>query len=553
MDNRYVIGADFGTDSVRILIVDSDNGREITSAVCEYARWKEGRYCDPAANQFRQHPMDYIEAFETAVKTALSQAPESTASAVKAIGIDTTGSTPCAVDKKGVPLALYERFRNNPNAMFILWKDHTAVAEAEEINAACSSSTGNNYIKYVGGIYSSEWFWAKILHVLREDNQVKDAAYSWMEHCDWMPALLTGNSDAAAIKRSRCAAGHKALWHTAWKGLPPETFLSSLDNRLSGLRERLYSETFTADVSAGNLSREWSERLGLGTDVQVAVGAFDAHLGAVGAQIEPYHLCKVMGTSTCDILVAPMKDVENRLVHGICGQVDGSVLPGMLGMEAGQSSFGDVYAWFRDILMFPFPRQEIHGSNGIGFGELEDKIIPALSKAAEVLPVDPSGPIAVDWLNGRRSPDANQRLKMGITGLNLSTDASRIFKTLVEATAFGAKAIVDRFISEGIPIHGIIGTGGVAKKNPFIMQTISDVLNMPMRITRSEQTVALGSAMAGATAAGIFTSLQDAQERMGQGFEQTYIPHAGNVKLYDRLYEKYKELGAFIEKTAAGE
>ncbi|MFO7889794.1 MAG: ribulokinase [bacterium] len=548
MASKYVIGVDFGTDSVRSVIFNALNGQEIASSICEYPRWQQGRYCDPNQNKFRQHPLDYIESLEKSIKQSLSQAPEKTAESVKGIGIDTTGSTPCAVDENGNPLALSPDFTDNPNAMFVLWKDHTSVEEAEEINHYARTWGGEDYTKYIGGVYSSEWFWAKMLHIMRKDDKVNKAAYSWVEHCDWMPALLTDTQDPVKIKRSRCAAGHKAMWHASWNGLPPETFLSGLDRRFSGIRSRLYKQTFTADYSAGTLSREWAERLGLSTNVQVSVGAFDAHLGAIGAQIEPYHLCKVMGTSTCDMLIAPLKEMEGKLVSGICGQVDGSILPEMLGMEAGQSSFGDVYAWFKDVLLFAVknvPDTEISG--------LDDSILPALSREAEKLPVKPDDPVAVDWLNGRRTPDANQRLKAAVTGLNLSIDAPRFYKSLVESTAFGARAIVDRFETEGVPIEGVIGLGGVSKKNSFVMQTICNVLDRSMRIARSEQTVALGSAMAAATAAGIYPSLEAAQEGMGQGFETTYKPDPARAVVYETLYKRYKQLGHFLEKQTSME
>ncbi len=550
MKHQYVIGADFGTDSVRTVIFDAENGQEISSSICEYPRWKQGRYCDPSQNQFRQHPLDYMETLEKSIKQSLSQAPAKTAEAILGIGIDTTGSTPCAVDKKGKPLALSPEFKDNPDGMFILWKDHTAVEEAEDINQYAETWGGENYTKYIGGVYSSEWFWAKILHVIRKDDKVNQAAYSWIEHCDWMPAILTDTQNPLHMKRSRCAAGHKAMWHASWKGLPPESFLSGLDSRLSGMRSRLYEQTFTADNSAGTLSAEWAERLGLPTQVEVSVGAFDAHLGAVGAQIEPYHLCKVMGTSTCDMLIAPLEEMEGKLISGICGQVDGSILPGMLGMEAGQSSFGDVYAWFRDMLLFPLKN---NGKAESKMAKLTNAILPALSQAAEKLSVEPDDPIAVDWLNGRRTPYANQRLKAAVTGLDLSIDAPRFYKTLVESTAFGARAIVDRFEAEGVPIKAIIGLGGVAKKNPFVMQTLCNVLNRSMRIARSEQTVALGSAMAAATAAGIYPSLKAAQKGMGQGFETTFQPDPARTEIYEALYKKYQELGGFMEKQTGGE
>jgi L-ribulokinase len=314
---------------------------------------ESGKYCYPSVNQFRQHPLDYIEGLETTVKEALASAPAGTAESVVAIAIDTTGSTPVAVNREGTPLSLLAEFSENPNAMFILWKDHTSVREAAEINELAKKWGGIDFTKYEGGVYSSEWFWAKILHVLRTDEKVRQAAFSWVEHCDWIPALLTGNTIPLTLKRSRCAAGHKAMWHEEWEGLPSEDFLVRLDPLLKGLRDRLYPETYTSDVPAGTLSPDWAGRLGLPATVKVAVGAFDAHLGALGGEIKPYYLSKVMGTSTCDMLVAPMSEAGKKLVKGICGQVDGSIVPGMLGMEAGQSAFGDIYAWFRDVLAWP--------------------------------------------------------------------------------------------------------------------------------------------------------------------------------------------------------
>ena len=319
----YVIGVDFGTDSCRSLVVDVHTGEQVSSAVAFYPRWREGRYCDPARNLFRQHPQDYIDALEEAVCRALEQVPDTVRGAVRAISIDTTGSTSVAVDEQGTPLALLEPFRDNPNAMFVLWKDHTSVAEAEQINQLSRTWGGIDYTQYVGGTYSAEWFWANMLHVLREDPEVRAQTFSWVEHCDWMPALLTGTTNPRVMKRSRCAAGHKAMWHASYDGLPAEAFWVQLDPLLAGMRERLYRETSTADESAGTLTPEWANALGLSTHVIVGVGAFDAHMGAVGAGIRPYSLVKVMGTSTCDILMAPSADIDGRLVRGICGQVEG--------------------------------------------------------------------------------------------------------------------------------------------------------------------------------------------------------------------------------------
>ena len=551
--NNLVIGVDFGTDSVRTAIVNAIDGAEISTAVFNYPRWKEGKYCDPGRNQFRQHPLDYLEGLEYTVRQAVLAAPHGTADRIAGLSIDTTGSTPVAVDRHGTPLALLPEFSENPNAMFILWKDHTAVREAEEINALARSWGGIDYTRYEGGIYSSEWFWAKLLHVLREDPSVAKAAYSWVEHCDWIPAVITGQSDPATMKRSRCAAGHKAMWHESFNGLPAEEFLVRLDPLLAGLRSRLYEKTFTSDVAVGNLTPDWARRLGLHTGVKVGIGAFDAHMGAVGGEIRPYVLTKIMGTSTCDMLVVPANDLDNRMVKGICGQVDGSIIPGMIGLEAGQSAFGDVYAWFRDLLLWPIENL-LATSTDIDqamkdrlIAELGEKLIPALSVEAAKVPIDESGIIALDWLNGRRTPDANQLLKGAIAGLTLGSDAPRVFRALVEATAFGAKKIVEKFRSEGVRIEGVIALGGVAKKSSFIMQVVADVLDVPIKVPRSEQTCALGAAMFAAVVAGLYPSVDDAKTSMGSGIETEYRPDPQRAAKYRALYDRYTRLGEYVE------
>jgi L-ribulokinase len=343
------------------------------------------------------------------------------------------------------------------------------------------------------------------------------------------------------------------MWHEVFGGLPTEEFLEALDPMLAGLKDRLFKETFTCDVAAGKLSPEWAVRLGLSTDVVVGVGGFDAHLGAVGAEIEPYYLSKVMGTSTCDMLIAPLEEVGDKLVKGICGQVDGSIVPGMLGLEAGQSAFGDIYAWFKQVLEWPLKNilanSELVDRQTIQklIDETSDKIIAKLSEEAAKIPIDESGIVALDWMNGRRTPDANQALKGAIAGLSLGSDAPRIFRALVEATAFGSKAINDRFIAEGVRIDGVIALGGVAKKSPLVMQIVADVLNMPIKVARSEQACALGSAMVAAVASGIYQTTSEAQKKMGGGFETEYFPNPENVEKYQALYEKYKMFGKFIE------
>jgi len=550
---NYVIGVDYGTDSVRSVLVDTANGKEISASVFLYPRWQKGLYCKPSLNQFRQHPLDYVEGLTHTIKDCIAKAGgEAIVPFIKGISVDTTGSSPVAVDETGTPLALKPDFAENPNAMFVLWKDHTAVQEAAEINKHAEKFEVN-YLKYVGGIYSSEWFWSKLLHILRVDTQVRKNTVSWVEHCDWIPFLLSGKTDVKEMKRSRCAAGHKALWAEEFDGLPPEEFFKTLDPLLKGYRDLLFRDTYTSDVSAGNLSAEWAEKLGLNTDVVIGVGAFDAHMGAVGGEIEPYYLSKVMGTSTCDILVAPNKDLEGKLINGICGQVDGSVIPDMAGLEAGQSAFGDVYAWFKSLISWPINNLlsestiiDEHTANALR-EELEHKILANLAKQASELPDDDYSELAVDWLNGRRTPDANQELKGAITGLGLGTDAPRFFRALAAATCFGAKAIVDRFKEQGVPVKGIIGIGGVAKKSPYIMQMMADVLEMPIRIHRFEHTCALGAAMFAAVVAGIYPDVETAMKAMGTGFEKEYHPNK-KQKLYRQHYQQYLSLGRYLEK-----
>lgn len=543
MENTYVIGVDFGTDSVRALVVNAQTGQSVGTHVHEYQRWKQGLYCDPNQSQFRQHPLDYLEGLEATITGALASAPSDIRAQVVGIAVDTTGSTPVAVDETGLPLALRPDFAENPNGMFILWKDHTANAEAEEINNL-AHHWDTDYTKYVGGIYSSEWYWAKMLRTLRVDEAVRQQAFSWVEHCDWISAVLTGNTNPLTLRRSRCAAGHKALWHQEFDGLPSDEFLTRLDPLLAGQRDRLFTDTYTADQPMGTLSAEWAEKLGLSTTVVVGVGAFDAHMGAVGAQIEPYAFVRVMGTSTCDMLIAPNDEIGHLLIRGICGQVDGSILPGMLGMEAGQSAFGDVYAWFGRLITEPV--RQLLGEDAAT--NLAQQLIPHLATQAAQLPVTEQDAVAVDWFNGRRTPDANHTLKGAITGLHLGTDAPRVFKALVEATAYGSRSIVDRFVAEGVPIKKVIAIGGVAKKSPFVMQTLADVLNKPIQVASADQACALGAAMCAAVAAGVHPSMEAAQQAMGSGFDAEYQPRPEQVKTYETLYQKYVRLGNFVEK-----
>ncbi|WP_108423703.1 ribulokinase [Flagellimonas amoyensis] len=550
---EYVIGLDYGSDSVRAVLIDTQNGAELASEVFWYPRWKAQKYCRPEINQFRQHPLDHIEGLEHTIRAVMKQSGVSPET-VKGICIDTTGSSPMPIAEDGTALAMVPSFEENPNAMMVLWKDHTAVKEANEINDLARSWGGEDFTKYEGGIYSSEWFWAKILHVARADKEVVNATHTWMEHCDYVTYLLADEKDLKKFKRSRCAAGHKAMWHESWGGLPDAEFLAKLDPYLASLRGNLYDETYTSDEVAGHLNEEWAGKLGLTTNTVIAVGTFDAHAGAVGAKVDHHALVRVMGTSTCDIMVSSAEAVGSKTVKGICGQVDGSVIPGMIGLEAGQSAFGDVLAWFKNLLEWPMDhlimestvlsdqqRQELQA-------EVESKFIRTLAEQAEKIPLTESVPIALDWVNGRRTPDANQELKSAIAGISLGTNAPHIFKALVNAICFGSKMIVDRFEEEGVKIETVVGIGGVARKSPFIMQTLANVLNMPIKVAESDQAPALGAAIYAAVASGIHKNVIEASKIMGSDFEAEYVPEPSQVEAYAKLMEEYKALGSFVEE-----
>lgn len=532
MQDSFVIGLDFGTDSVRAVLNRTRDGETIASSSFFYPRWRDGLYCDASAHRFRQHPLDHLEGLTFVIRDCLKKAggrPE-----VKAMGIDATGSSPMAVDRMGRSLAMMPGLEDDPNAMVVLWKDHTAAAEATEIN-----EKGGDYLRYAGGVYSSEWFWAKLLHVLRTDKPLCEHLYTWVEHCDWLPFVLTGGTDANAIRRGVCAAGHKALWSEQWAGLPPEHWFQRIDPLLTGFAKHFGNRTWLSGESAGTLSAYWAEQLGLSTSVIVGIGALDAHVGAVGGQIEPYYLSKVMGTSTCDMLVVPRGDLGHRTVKGICGQVEDSIIPGFTGLEAGQSAFGDTYAWFRKILAWPL---ELTGNT-----KSIDKLLPELDRRAADASFDEKSELAIDWLNGRRTPDANPYLMAGIHGLNLGSDAVSVYRALVESTCFGAKKIIGRFVEEGVDIRGLIGVGGIARRSPYIMRVLADILDMPIRIHSDEQTCAAGAAMFAAVATGAYPRVEDAMAAMGKGFDHIYQPDPRYHELYSKRYRSYERLGNYIE------
>ncbi len=554
MAGTCVIGVDFGTDSVRALIVDARNGDVLGEDQSYYARWMAEKDCEPGENRFRQHPRDYVESFESCVRGAVKNAGGNAGKQIVGIAVDTTGSTPCPVNENGVPLAFLPGFEENPNAMFHLWKDHTAIQEAEEINRAAAEWNGDDYAKFQGK-YSSEWFWAKILHTVREDTKIKQAAWSWVEHCDWIPALLTGQIAPLRMYRSACAAGHKALWHSEFHGLPAKAFLAQLDPYLGDVRDHYGGPPGTADARVGVMTSEWSRKLGLSDRVVVGGSSFDAHAGAVGAGITPHVLIKVLGTSTVDMLVERPERLQGKNLQEICGQAENSILPGFIGIEAGQAAFGDVYAWFKEILMWPV-RNVLSASSILTEAqkralteEFSANMIPEITARCQNLPDDAADLIALDWFNGRRYPGVNESVKSAVAGLRLSTDAPQLYKALVLATAFGSRRILESFLAGGLSIDRITAVGGIAQKSPFVMQILTDVLNRPISVSASTQACARGAAMYAAVAAGLHDTLHNAQTAMSAGFLSVYSPQKTHVDTYNALYRKYRSLGDFVEHS----
>lgn len=543
----YALGLDYGTDSVRALLVDTGTGQEVATATSYYPRWAKGHYCDARKDAFRQHPLDYLESLQQVTEALWQSAPAGAAQKVVGLSFDTTGSTPIALDTSGTALALRPEFADNPNAMFVLWKDHTAVAEAGEITEAASRAAVN-YLKYEGGIYSSEWYWAKMLHVLREDAAVREHAYIWVEHCDWIAAVVTGTTHPKDFRMGRCAAGHKLMWHESWEGYPPNAFFVAIDPLLDGYRDRLPAKTFTADETVGKLTPDWASKLGLPAGIPVGFSAFDCHMGAVAANVKPGVLTKIMGTSTCDITVATHEAVGATCVRGICGQVDGSVLPGYIGLEAGQSAFGDLYAWYKDLLNWPLTALAAEvGLTPEQVSNIENRTLVALSEAAQQIPAGQTGISALDWVNGRRTPDASQKVTGAITGLKMGSGAPEVFRALVEATAFGARAIIERFREEGVDVDSVVAIGGISNKSDFVMQICADVWNCNIDVLESEQSCALGAAIFASVVGGAHQSVAEAQQAMGSKVCKTYRPNAQSAAVYDGLYRSYQRLGQLVE------
>lgn len=521
---RYALGLDYGTNSCRAVVLDLDQGLAVGDAVYDYTAGELGVLTDPRdPNVARQDPDDYVRGLEVSVRGAL-EAASIDPQQVVGIGVDTTGSTPIPVDARNRPLALDPRFREELAAHAWLWKDHSSHAEAEEITARARAERPE-YVAACGGVYSSEWFWSKALRLCRTAPEVFAATASLVELCDFVPALLAGIDAPADIRRSLCAAGHKAMFDPRWGGLPDEEFLSGLDPRLGDLRGRLYDAAFTADQRAGELSREWAERLGLPAGIAIAVGAFDAHMGAVGSGVSPGVLVKILGTSTCDVLVAPA-DRELQ-VSGICGIVNGSVLPGMYGIEAGQSAVGDIFLWFA--------RHHVPGE-----GDLDARFAALEREALQQRPGE-HGLLCLDWHNGNRTILVDPLLSGVILGQSLATRPVDIYRALIEGTAFGALKIIERLESSGVEVKDIVTCGGLSYRSTLLMQVYADVTGRGMKVSATEQTCAAGAAIFAGAAAGA-GSVTELQSRVARVEEQEFTPDPANHAIYRELYALYSEL-----------
>jgi len=537
MKSRYVIGLDYGTNSVRALLVDAADGSEIAASIWPYEHGHQGVVLGRNPNLARQHPADYLKGAEITIRAALAEAEKRlrafTPDQVAGIGVDTTGSTPLPVDAEGQPLAFRREFAENPAALAWLWKDHTGTAEAEEITAlACEMRP--QYVAKIGGVYSSEWFYSKILHCLRTAPEVFEAAHSWIELADFVPAALSGTLAPDKFTAGICAAGHKAMYNEDWGGYPDKDFLSRLDPKLGALRDRLTKRVRAVDSKAGGLTEAWAKKTGLKAGIPVAIGAFDAHLGAIGAGVGPGILVKIIGTSTCDITV---KSNREKLadVPGLCGVVDGSVLPGYFGLEAGQSAVGDIFNWFVDYVR----------PGGLSHEALQEE-------GAKLRPGE-SGLVALDWNNGNRTILVDQRLTGLLVGHSLYTTPAEIYRALVEATAYGALTIINRFEEYGVGIEQVVNCGGIAEKSPLTMQIYADVTGRPMKISRSAQTPALGSAVAAAVVAGLHPDFASAQAAMTGLKPLVFVPEAKAHAVYRELYAIYRTLhDAFGTQTWQG-
>lgn len=523
----YTLGIDYGTNSVRCLVVRCSDGAELGTAVVDYPSGKQGILLDSKDHHLaRQHPGDYLFGLEKSVKGALAVAKKKRGfdpSKIIGIGVDTTGSSPIPVDASNRPLALDRKWQKNLAAQCWLWKDHTSWREAARITDLATQHRPH-YIAKCGNTYSSEWWWSKIWHCLSVAPDVFKAAYSWVELADWIPSVLAGVTDPRQVKRGVCAAGHKALYADEWAGLPDKEFLEMLDPKLADLRDRLFDEAYDATEPAGTLSAEWAKKLGLSAGIPIAIGEFDVHYGAIGCGVREGTLVKVIGTSTCDCgVVSTEKPVPD--IPGICGIVKGAILPGFYGIEAGQSAVGDIFKWWVEVVCE-------------GDGALHAR----LTKEATKQKPGQAGLLALDWNNGNRTILVDQQLSGLLLGQTLYTTKAEIYRALIEGTAFGARVIIERIREYGVPINRIVCAGGIAEKNPLLMQIYADVTGCAMQLAGSSQACALGSAVSAAVLGGAFETFAAAQAAMTSVQTKQYQPNPVSQKIYEQLYRLYRQL-----------
>jgi L-ribulokinase len=535
---QFSLGIDYGTNSVRALIVDCATGAELGTGVVDYPSGHQGVLLDRHDHHLaRQNPADYLFGLEKSVLAALAQAKQKagfSADAIVGIGVDTTGSSPLPVNAENIPLALLPEWKDALPAQCWLWKDHTSHQEAAEITRL-SAEHRPNFIAKCGNTYSSEWFWSKIWRCLKVAPEVFEAAFSWVELADWIPSVLAGIHDPRAIQRGVCMAGHKALYSDEWGGLPDKEFLALLDPKLAALRDRLYETACDASHAAGALCSEWAAKLGLPAGIPIAIGEMDVHYGAIGSGVSEGTLVKVIGTSTCDCGVVSADKVVPD-IPGICGIVKGAILPGFYGIEAGQSAVGDIFKWWVEVVC-----------------QGDASLHAELTREASELRAGRSGLLALDWNNGNRTILVDPMLTGLLLGQTLYTTRAEIYRALIEATAFGARAIIERIREYGVPIENVVCAGGIAEKSPLAMQIYADITGCTIRVAGSSQACALGAAVSAAVLAGVHADFPSAQKAMTSLKDVAYVPAPDSQKIYDRLYTLYREVhDAFggVTKTA---
>jgi L-ribulokinase len=535
---------DFGTSAVRVLILDTATGEEVAQATSGFPLWEQGEYCDPAKAIYRQHPEESLESLCAAVSAATSQIDYRLRRCIAGITIDSTGSTPLPVDNHGQALALRKEFHDEPDALCILWKDHSAARAADAISKALvQGSSGAGYLDYSGGTYSPEWFWAKVLHIARTTPAVATAAATWVEHCDWLAATLAGVSSHQQIVRSRCGSAHKALWNSAFGGFPPVHVFEAIHPYLGQIRRTLPDHTVTADRIAGHLSAQWAKALGLEPGTPIGVGLFDAHAGAIGAGVRPGGIAKTMGTSSADMIVASSADLATNPVPGVESQAEGSIIPGLIGIEAGQPAFGDIFAWFGRLLARGAGLADDDRDIGSIIGRLEE----AASERMTSFPA--SCPGALDWFNGRRAPFSNGNAQGVLFGLHLGMDAVDIYAALARSVAFGTRAIHEHLRHYGIPIDTVRAVGGIPGKSPFLMQLLSDSIRCPVEVCATQQASARGAAIMAAVACGRYQDTPSAINKLCSPVVRSYRPHEPSAQGLDDLYKRYKQTGQALDPS----